>query len=74
MHGINNNTKDESIINIIIALAKNLHLGVVAEGVETKMQMDFLEKRFCMNMQGYYFSEPIPAGELKGFIQSRKIS
>lgn len=74
VRGINNNAKDESIISVIIALAKNLHLGIVAEGVETKKQMDFLEERYCMNMQGYYFSEPMPAGEMKDFMLNKKIS
>ncbi len=70
--GIDNNIKDESIITVIIALADNMHLGIVAEGVETKKQLEFLEKRFCKNMQGYYFSKPMPAGEIKRYMEEQK--
>jgi diguanylate cyclase (GGDEF)-like protein len=71
--GIDNNLKDESIITVIIALADNMHLGIVAEGVETKKQLEFLEKRFCKNMQGYYFSKPMPAVEIKRYMEDQRV-
>lgn len=58
-------TKDDAAItNTIITLAQNLNLGVIAEGVETKEQADFLSARNCYLMQGYFFSCPIKAEEI----------
>jgi len=67
VRGININEKDEAIIKVIIALARNLGLKVIAEGVETKEQLDFLRNQGCDDVQGYYFYKPMPAyliGEL----------
>jgi len=60
--------KDDNaaITNTIIALAQNLNLNVIAEGVETKEQADFLASRSCYLMQGYYFDRPIQAAEFEG--------
>jgi len=51
---------DETITSAIIALAHSLHLQVIAEGVETAAQLDFLKERACNEMQGYFFSRPMP--------------
>ena len=53
-----------AITNTIITLAQNLNLNLVAEGVETKEQIDFLLSKNCTIMQGFYFSKPIIAKEL----------
>ena len=45
----------------IIALGRNLGLKVVAEGVETAAQMQFLREHACDEVQGYFFSRPIPS-------------
>ena len=55
---------DAAITNTIISLAQNLNLNVIAEGVETKEQVEFLLSKDCSIMQGYYFSKPINAQEL----------
>lgn len=55
---------DAAITNTIITLAKNLRLEVIAEGVETKEQADYLLQQDCFLMQGYYFSRPIPPEEI----------
>lgn len=55
---------DAAITNTIIALAKNLNLQVIAEGVETIEQLEFLKSKNCFMMQGFYFSRPITASEL----------
>ena len=54
---------DAGIVTAVVAMAKSLHLEVVAEGVETAEQLAFLAKLDCDEYQGYYFSRPVPAGE-----------
>jgi len=54
------NQDDAAIVTAIIALAHSLRLKVVAEGVETKAQLDLLARKDCDFIQGYYLSEPIP--------------
>lgn len=49
----------QSIINHIIAIAKNLNLNIVAEGIERREQMEFLKSCGCYVMQGYYFGKPM---------------
>jgi EAL domain-containing protein (putative c-di-GMP-specific phosphodiesterase class I) len=57
---------DAAIVTAIITMAQSLKLDVVAEGVETQQQVDFLRARGCHAAQGYFFSKPLPpeqAGE-----------
>lgn len=57
-------TEDKAITEAIVAMARTLDLTVVAEGVETPEQMDFLRSLACDQIQGYYFSKPIPTDDL----------
>ena len=56
---------DAIIVKAIITLAHNLHLNVIAEGVETQAQVDFLKTYYCNILQGYFFSKPIPAQDIE---------
>jgi diguanylate cyclase (GGDEF)-like protein/PAS domain S-box-containing protein len=58
------NKDDAQITRTIISMAHNLGLGVIAEGVETKEQLEFLQQVNCEEVQGYYFSKPVPAATL----------
>lgn len=58
-------TKDKAAItNTIITLAHNLNLEVIAEGVETREQAEFLSTQDCYLMQGYFFSKPLTTDEI----------
>ena len=61
--------QSEMIIKTIIGMAHNLDLRVVAEGVETKQQMAFLQQHQCDLMQGYYFARPMPFEQASLFLQ-----
>ncbi len=60
------------LVKAIITLGKSLGLLVVAEGVETKQQLDFLREHQCDEMQGYYFSQPVSADALTDMLTGPK--
>ncbi len=57
------------IVRAIIAMARQLKMEVVAEGVETRAQLDFLHAVGCRQYQGYYFSRPLPAVDFLAFLR-----
>jgi EAL domain-containing protein (putative c-di-GMP-specific phosphodiesterase class I) len=63
---------DRSIIEAVVALARGLHMGVVAEGIETEAQFDILRKMGCDVGQGYLFCGPIPANEAARLLSARR--
>ncbi|HTB67440.1 MAG TPA: EAL domain-containing protein [Steroidobacteraceae bacterium] len=60
---------DAAIVRTIIALGRNLGLKVVAEGVETAQQLQFLREHACDEVQGYYFSRPVPAQQFEELLR-----
>lgn len=70
VHGIDKSPKDQAITMVIINLAKNLDLKLVAEGVETSSQLDFLKQRMCDEVQGYYYYHPMPASDIEKILES----
>jgi EAL domain-containing protein (putative c-di-GMP-specific phosphodiesterase class I) len=62
---INASAPDEAIVSAILAMARSLRLRVVAEGVETAEQLAMLERHGCEIAQGFYFSRPLPADEIR---------
>ena len=65
--------EDKAIAKVVIALSKSLNLEVIAEGVETVEQRDFLVENDCSNIQGYYYSKPLPAQDIENLIKIGKI-
>lgn len=66
------NSDDAAIVLAIISLAHSLRLRVIAEGVETASQLDFLRSHGCDEIQGYYFSPPLVNAELEKLLVQRK--
>jgi len=62
---------DATITRTIIAMAHNLRLKVIAEGVETEAQLDFLRQNGCDEMQGYYFSRPLAEDAFLALLQAK---
>ena len=55
---------EASIIDAIVAMARGLHLDLVAEGVENRTQLKYLQNQGCEEVQGYIFSPAVPAADL----------
>jgi len=61
-----------AIVKTIINLAHNLNMTVVAEGVETEAQLEFLRTNGCDEVQGYYFCKPLPSEECLEFLRCQR--
>jgi diguanylate cyclase (GGDEF)-like protein/PAS domain S-box-containing protein len=68
IQGLPGDEEDATITQAVIAMAHSLRLRTIAEGVETAEQLAFLERLGCDEIQGYYFSKPLPFGELGTFL------
>jgi diguanylate cyclase (GGDEF)-like protein/PAS domain S-box-containing protein len=71
---ITNSVEDAAIVRSLIAMAHNLGLRVVAEGVETEAQAAFLLKESCEEGQGYLYAKPLPAAEFAAYLRERRLS
>jgi len=65
--------EDAGITKAVIALANSLNLKVIAEGVETKEQKEFLIQNSCNHIQGYFYSKPVPADEIEIILETGKL-
>jgi EAL domain-containing protein (putative c-di-GMP-specific phosphodiesterase class I) len=64
---------DAAIARTVIALGQSMRLAVIAEGVETKGQRDFLESSGCHAFQGYLFSRPLPLEDFERFLSAATV-
>ena len=65
--------KDEAIINAIIVLGQTIGMTLVAEGVETIEQIEFLKNRGCYIFQGFYYSKPLTAVQSTQYLEQNKL-
>ena len=70
--GIEHSPKDIQLVNLILGIAKNLKIPVIAEGVETEAQLRILKDMGCVLVQGYYFSRAVPSNEFEKLIENKK--
>lgn len=71
IHGLAASSADENLTDAIIAVGKALSLTVVAQGVETREQADFLRQHSCDELQGFYFSKPVAADQATRLLQAQ---
>jgi diguanylate cyclase (GGDEF)-like protein len=64
-------SEDKALTEAIIAMGRTLSLTVVAQGVETKEQADFLRENACDEFQGFYFNRPVPADQFTMLLQAQ---
>ena len=63
-------SREKRIIAHVISMAKDLEITVLAEGVETKQQKDFLKESRCDMIQGYYYAKPMPVEKFSAYLDS----
>jgi len=67
---ISEDPEDKAIVSAIINMASSLGIHTIAEGVETSAQLSYLRLQGCDEVQGYYFSKPLPASEFEAFARN----
>lgn len=70
LKGLNDNLINNIILKSIIELANNLNIDVIAEGIEHEEHVEILKELQCNEGQGYFFSKPVPAGELENILKN----
>jgi diguanylate cyclase (GGDEF)-like protein/PAS domain S-box-containing protein len=71
---ITRDAQDAAIVRSLIAMAHNLKLGVIAEGVETSQQADFLINERCEEAQGFLYAKPLPADQFEAYLRTQRLA
>jgi EAL domain-containing protein (putative c-di-GMP-specific phosphodiesterase class I) len=71
VHDVSSNEDSMAIIRAVTGLGASLRMTTTGEGVETQEELDYLKREGCVEAQGYFFSQPRPAGEICGMLASR---
>ena len=72
VHDVESDPDSAAIVLSIISLAHSLRLQVIAEGVETRAQLAYLQRHNCDMIQGFYFCKPVPAAEFEAILLAEK--
>ncbi len=67
--GVEADSDNGIIVTAVVGMGRNLRMNVIAEGIETREQCQFLQSRHCHEGQGYYFSRPLAAEQFASFVQ-----
>jgi len=70
---ISTDPEDKAIVSAIISMSKSLGLQTIAEGVETVEQLTYLRAQGCDEVQGYYYSKPMPAEQAEQYFREFKL-
>jgi diguanylate cyclase (GGDEF)-like protein len=71
IRGVTSACEDRNLTGAIIAMGRSLSLNVVAQGVETKEQTEFLRRNDCDDVQGFYLDKPLPAAQIAELLRAR---
>lgn len=71
VRNVEKSADDQAIVRTILSLSQTLGIPAVAEGVETKAQLEFLAAEGCQQVQGYWFAKPMPVAELEDWMAQR---
>jgi EAL domain-containing protein (putative c-di-GMP-specific phosphodiesterase class I) len=74
VQGLEVSDKDQAITKAVIILAKSMGMGIIAEGVETEYQLDFLNQRMCDEVQGFYYYKPMPVDEMEELLKQGAVA
>lgn len=73
INGVDKNSNKGKIVKTVISLAESLNIGLIAEGVETKEELNFLKENRCTVVQGYFFSKPVGTDKIEKMLINKKI-
>jgi len=66
--GLGHNSESDAIVRAVAGLADNLGMTTTAEGVETREQLDLVRRLGCTDVQGFFYSRPVPVRDLTKFL------
>jgi EAL domain-containing protein (putative c-di-GMP-specific phosphodiesterase class I) len=72
--GVTDDAENAAIVRSLIAMAHNLRLGIIAEGVETEAQARFLLEEHCEEAQGFLYAMPLCAADFEAFLRERRLA
>jgi EAL domain-containing protein (putative c-di-GMP-specific phosphodiesterase class I) len=74
INSVTTDVDDQAIACAVIAMAENMSLRVIAEGVETNQQLQFLQREKCNEAQGFYVSHPMTSEDAERFLRDLKLA
>ena len=66
---VTDDEEDASFARMVVGIARTLNLDLIAEGVETEAQLEFLKQEGCRLIQGYYFSKPLAPAAARDYLE-----